>query len=130
MVLLKIDYNYIVVYPLSPYLEEKLQRVQKSAASFGNNRCAKMADIILLGWLPLKERTEMHILSTNHRALCNTFLVQLSNPAKTPNYYEPTLVCYTATGLWLLPELFKIQPPSYLIVCLITSNLTETSAKM
>ena len=47
MVLSKVDYNYIVVYPLSPYLEAKLQRVQKSVASFGNNRYAKMADIVV-----------------------------------------------------------------------------------
>ena len=73
MVLLKIDYNYIVVYPLSPYLEAKLQRVQKFAASFCNNRYAKMADITVLEWLPVKERTEMHLLRTTHRALCNTF---------------------------------------------------------
>ena len=92
------NYNYILVYPLSPYLEAKLQRVQKSVASFGNNRYAKMADIVVLGWLPVKEKTEMNLLRTTHRALCNTFLDQLFNPAKTPNYYEPTLVCYTKTG--------------------------------
>ena len=61
MVLSKVDHNYIVVYPLSPYLEGKLQPVQKSVASFGNNRYAKMADIVVLGWLPVKEKTEMHL---------------------------------------------------------------------
>ena len=73
MVLSKVDYNYIVVYPLSPYLEAKLQRVQKSVARFGNNRYAKMADIVVFGWLPVKEKTEMHLLRTTHRALCNIF---------------------------------------------------------
>lgn len=46
LVLSKIDYNNIVVYQLPQYLEAKLQRVQKSAASFVNNRYAKMADVI------------------------------------------------------------------------------------
>jgi len=72
LVLSKVDYNDIVVYPLPQYLETKLQRVQKSAASFVNNRYAKMADVIGLGWLPVKERTEMHLLRTTHRALYDT----------------------------------------------------------
>ena len=46
---------------------------QKFAASFVHNCCAKMADVIGLGWLPVKERTEMHLLRTTHRALYNTF---------------------------------------------------------
>ena len=73
MVLSKVDYNYIVVYPLSPYLEARLQQVQKSVAIFGNNRYAKMADIVVLGWLPVKEKTEMRLLRTTHRPLRNTF---------------------------------------------------------
>ena len=43
LVLSKVDYNDIVVYPLPQYLEAKLQRVQKSAASFVNNHYANMA---------------------------------------------------------------------------------------
>ena len=43
----RVDYVDFVVYPLPQCLEAKLQRVQKSAPSFGNNgRYAKMADII------------------------------------------------------------------------------------
>ena len=73
LVLSKVDYNDIVVYLLPQNLEAKLQRVQKSAASFVNNRYAKMADVIGLGWLPVKERTEMHLLKTTHRALYDTY---------------------------------------------------------
>ena len=97
MVLSKVDYNYIVVYPLSPYLEAKLQRAQKSIASFGNNRYAKMA--VVLGWLPVKEKTEMHLLRTIHRPLRNTFwssYLTLQRRQITVNLY--TLVCYTTTG--------------------------------
>ena len=32
-----------------------------------------MADIIVLEWLPVKERTEMHLLRTIHTVLYNTF---------------------------------------------------------
>ena len=42
MVLSKVDYND-VVYPLPQYLEAKLQRVKKSAASFVHNRYVNMA---------------------------------------------------------------------------------------
>jgi len=72
LVLSKVDYNDIVVYSLPQYLEAKLQRVQKSAASFVNNRYAQMDDFIGLGWFPVKERTEMHLLRTNRRALYDT----------------------------------------------------------
>ena len=43
VVLSKVDYNDIVVDPLPQYLEAKLQRVKKSAASFVNNRYVNMA---------------------------------------------------------------------------------------
>ena len=120
MVLLKIDYNYIVVYPLSPYLKAKLQRVQKSAASFGNNRCAKMADIIVLGWLPLKERTEMHILSTTHRALCNTFWSKLLwTYARV--LHRNWVVAFAGTFQDVASKLFN---------CLPNNIKLETSAKM
>jgi len=31
-----------------------------------------MTDVIRLGWLPVKERTEFHLLRTTHRALYDT----------------------------------------------------------
>ena len=62
-----------MVHLLPQFLEAKLQRVLKSAASFVNTCYAKIADVIGLGWLPEKERTEMHLLRTTHRALYNTF---------------------------------------------------------
>ena len=65
----KLDFNDVVMYPLPQYLEAKLQRVQRCAASFVNNRYAKMADVIGLGWLPVKERTECHLLRITHRGL-------------------------------------------------------------
>ena len=65
LVLSKLDFNDVVMYPLPQYL--KLQRVQRFAASFVNNRYTKMADVIGLGWLPVKERTEFHLFRITHR---------------------------------------------------------------
>ena len=96
--------NYIVVYPLLHHLEAKLQRVQKSAASFVNNRYAKMADVIGLRWLPVKERTEMHLLRTTHRALYDTYwpsYLTLQRPQITMNLHScatPQLVVPLETG--------------------------------
>lgn len=72
LVLSKLDYNDIVVYPLLQHLEAKLQWVQRCTAGFVTNHCAKMADVIGLGWLPVKERTELHLLRATHRALNDT----------------------------------------------------------
>ena len=53
----KLNFNDFVLYPLSQYLEAKLQRVQRCAASFFffffNNRYPKMAGVIGLGSLPV-----------------------------------------------------------------------------
>ena len=68
LVLSKLDFND-VMFPLPQYLEAKLQRVQRCAISFVNNCYAKMADVIRLGWLPVKEITEFHLLRITHRAL-------------------------------------------------------------
>lgn len=62
-----------VDYPLPQYLEAKLEQFQTSTTSFVNNRYAKIADVIGLGWLPVKERTEMHLLRTTRRALYDAY---------------------------------------------------------
>ena len=55
----KLNFNDFVLYPLSQYLEAKLQRAERCAERFFfvclffNNRYAKMADAIGLGRLPV-----------------------------------------------------------------------------
>ena len=74
LILSKVDYNDIVVYPHHSTLKQNYRYLEfkKSAASFVNNRYAKMDDVIGLGWLPVNEQTEMHLLRRTHRALCDT----------------------------------------------------------
>lgn len=62
LILSKLDYNDIVMYPLAQYLQTKSQRVQKCPASFVKNGYANVTDVIKLGWLPVKERNEFHLL--------------------------------------------------------------------
>ena len=55
----KLNFNDFVLYPLSQYIEAKLQRAERCAERFlfvclfFNNRYAKMADAIGLGRLPV-----------------------------------------------------------------------------
>ena len=75
----KLNFNDFVLYPLSQYLEEKLQRVQRIAPQvfcccccFFNNSCAKMADVIRLGRLPVSH----FYLSQSIRQLVPEYVLQ------------------------------------------------------
>ena len=69
LILSKLDYNDVVMYPLAQYLQTKSQRVQKCPASFVKNGYANVTDVIKLGWLPVKERNELHLLRATHKAM-------------------------------------------------------------
>ena len=69
LVLSKLDYNDVVFDPLPQYLIKRLQRVQNAAASFVIGHYATLEDTIKLGWLPIQERREWHILKTTYKAL-------------------------------------------------------------
>ena len=99
LLLSKVDYVDFVVYPLPQCLEAKLQRLFKTLPQVLVITVMQKWLILIsvLGWLPVKERTEMHLLRTIHRVIKH-FLVKQFSPAKTSNNYEPTLVCYTAIG--------------------------------
>jgi hypothetical protein len=71
LVLSKLQFNDIVCYPLPMYLQKKIQKVQNCAASFVVNRYATEEDVLKLGWLPTKERTELDLLRATHHAMYN-----------------------------------------------------------
>lgn len=71
LILSKLDYNDAVCYPLPAYLQKKLQRVQNAAAGFVTNRYSSESDVLNLGWLPVKERTEFTSCD-QHTSLCGT----------------------------------------------------------
>ena len=59
MVLSCLDFNDIIVYPITDCLLKKLQGIQFAAASFVLGRLVNNIDSILkLGWLPMKEHRE------------------------------------------------------------------------
>ena len=70
LVLSRLDFNDIIFYPITDCLLKRLQRIQFAAASFVFGRYVKNIDSILkLGWLPMKERGEWHVLKATHKAI-------------------------------------------------------------
>ena len=51
-------------------LQNHLQRVQCTAASFVTGQCVKnITDIMKLGWLPIEQRRDLSLLKQNFKAL-------------------------------------------------------------
>ena len=70
LVLSRLDFSDIVFYPLSENLLKKLQRIQFSAASFVTGHYVNSVSTLLkLGWLPMSERRDWHLLKATHKAL-------------------------------------------------------------
>ena len=70
LVLSRLDFNDIIFYPITDCLLKRLQRIQFAAASFVFGRYVNNIDSILkLGWLPMKERREWHVLKAAHKAI-------------------------------------------------------------
>ena len=55
--------------PIPEYLKKRLQRVQVAAASFVLGRYTNKPDLRKLGWLPVVERRESHLLNNVVKAL-------------------------------------------------------------
>ena len=73
LVLSKLDYNNIVIYPTHEYLVKHLQRVQLAAAGFVCKKFADLQDIIKLGWLPIKERQDYHLANAAYQAVTMSY---------------------------------------------------------
>ena len=71
LVLSKLYYNDVVYHKLPEYLEKRLQRVQKAAASFALGKHATTSDVLLLRWLPIKEQRELSLLKLVHKGIYN-----------------------------------------------------------
>lgn len=70
LVLSRLDFNDIIFYPITDCLLKRLQRIQFAAASFVFRRYVNNIDSIpKLGWLPMKERREWHVLKAAHKAI-------------------------------------------------------------
>ena len=62
----------VVFDPLPLYLVKRLQRIQNAATSFVIGRYATTTDAVKIGWLPVHERREWHLLKTTYKALHDT----------------------------------------------------------
>ena len=70
LVLSRLDFNDIIFYPITDCLLKRLQRIRFAAARFVFGCYVNMIDSILkLGWLPMKERREWHVLKAAHKAI-------------------------------------------------------------
>ena len=66
----KLDYFDTVYYPLPEFQLKRLQRVQLVAASFVLNRYVNdINDIVKIGWLPVRQQRDFHVLKLVHQAL-------------------------------------------------------------
>ena len=69
LVISKLDYCDTVYSPVHDYQLKRLQRIQNACAGFVKGSYANVADVINIGWLPIKERRDWHMLKMTHKAL-------------------------------------------------------------
>ena len=71
LILSRLDYCSTVFDPLTTNMEKRLQKVQNSATALILNRYCSTKDVLTIGWLPIKERTEMKLACLCHQAAYN-----------------------------------------------------------
>ena len=69
LILSKLDYCDVVYYALPSKLLKRLQRVQSSALCFITGKFSREEDVLKLGWLPMMERRDWHLLIATFKAL-------------------------------------------------------------
>ena len=69
LILSKLDYCDVVYYALPSKLLKRLQRVQSSAVCFITGKFSREEEVLKLGWLPMMERRDWHLLIATFKAL-------------------------------------------------------------
>ena len=69
LILSKIDFNDHVYSPLTSAQVNKLQRLQKAAASFVFGKYVSTKDILKLSWLPVEERRVFSCMKLAYKAI-------------------------------------------------------------
>ena len=69
LVMSKIDYCNEVFANATKISVQRLQKVERAAASVVLNRYCKEKDVLTLGWLPVKERISLALVKLAHKAL-------------------------------------------------------------
>ena len=67
LILSNVEYADANLRPLPLRLLERLQKVQNASVSFVLGRYAKGKDVITLGWLPMKERRDWHMMKLSFK---------------------------------------------------------------
>jgi hypothetical protein len=94
-------------------VQERLQRVQKAAASFVLGKFARSADVLSLNWLPIKEQREWNVLKLSYKAL---------HDENWPGYQKLQLVQHS--------RVLRSSKSSQLQVPLIKNTLEDQSAHL
>jgi hypothetical protein len=113
LVLSKLYYNDVIYHSLPEYLQKRLQRVQKAAASFVLGKFARSADVLSLNWLPIKEQREWNVLKLSYKALYDE---------NWPSYQKLQLVQHS--------RVLRSSKGSQLQVPLIKNTLQDQSAHL
>ena len=93
----KLYYNDVICHSIPEYLQKRLERVLKAAASFVTGKYASLEDVLSLNWLPIKEHREWNLLKMTHKALYNKSwpgYLQL-------NTHQPSRVLRSSNGIQL-----------------------------
>jgi hypothetical protein len=69
LVLSKLYCNDVIYHSLPEYLQKRIQRVQRAAASFVLGKFVRSADVLSLNCLPIKEQLEWNVLKLCYKAL-------------------------------------------------------------
>ena len=69
LVLSRPNFNDSVTYPLTAFLQKRVQRIQNAAAGFVLTRFCSERDVLELGRLPTLENTQLNFHKLRHRAL-------------------------------------------------------------
>jgi hypothetical protein len=110
----KRDYNDVVCYPLPQYLQRKLQQIQNAAVSFVLNKYASESDVLHeLKWLPIKERTEHHLLRLVHKS-----------------QWDPSFPDYLRVEGRVINRQLRSNQSTNLVISLETGTFQDCSSKL
>ena len=94
LILSKIDFNNVVFSDASLYVVNRLQKIQRAAASFVLGRFCNDMDILQLQWLPIEERISLALVKLVHKSVnkFNNWPSYLTTQTKTQDHLVYVLI--------------------------------------
>ena len=125
LLLSKLDYCDTVYYPLLEFQLKRLQRVQLVAASFVLSRHVNdINDIVKIGWLPVRQQRDFHVLKLVHKALHSPSWPSYI-PLNTVKHLR-SLWSGAATRLIILLERGTFQDSAAKLLNVLPADIIET----